>query len=114
MRIGDWSSDVCSSDLKSRKAVVDRHVPVKERGQILREIACTRWLTNEELVDILTNHEEFEFPLAKEAPRNPRSAFDVRSEERRVGKACVRTSRSRGSTDPKKQNRQHHKHTHKD
>src|SRR3546814_9827350 len=77
MRIGDWSSDVCSSDLKSRKAVVDRHVPVKERGQILREIACTRWLTNEELVDILTNHEEFEFPLAKEAPRNPRSAFDV-------------------------------------
>src|SRR3546814_2323954 len=61
MRISDWSSDVCSSDLSSR----ERH---KNIGNINRCLAML-----------------YKFPLS------------VRSEERRVGKECVSTCRSRWS-----------------
>src|SRR3546814_6527617 len=72
MRISDWSSDVCSSDLRE---------PWK--GQRKRRIVP--------------------------APREPcrvvdetqrPQGFDERSEERRVGKECVSTCRSRWSPYP--------------
>src|SRR3546814_5417829 len=62
MRISDWSSDVCSSDLRHRRGN-DRLVRYRDA------VLC---------------HPE----------GTPR-----RSEERRVGKACVSTCRSRRSTD---------------
>src|SRR3546814_4788705 len=60
MRISDWSSDVCSSDLNNRALTrATRHAPPLRRPDCLR---------------------------------NAR-----RSEERRVGKECVSTCRSRWS-----------------
>src|SRR3546814_1858831 len=77
MRISDWSSDVCSSDL--------------EAGRLRDEI---RRLENEELGLPEIEHK---------APRVGRSdagrpgTRKTRSEERRVGKECVSTCRSRWS-----------------
>src|SRR3546814_20679905 len=81
MRISDWSSDVCSSDLRfDPSADPDRHPP-STRGM-------QAW------------------PRAKPNPHRrlkllpPKAA--CRSEERRVGKECVSTCRSRWSAYPSK------------
>src|SRR3546814_4392450 len=78
VRIGDWSSDVCSSDLLHVEVAghsLDRHVRIQlERTPADREI----------LLRSLTQG-----PL--------QSALADRSEERRVGKECVSTCRSRWS-----------------
>src|SRR3546814_4768231 len=66
MRISDWSSDVCSSDL-----ITKRNAPVIPR---------------------VNNHQN---QRANRAPA--RMATPTRSEERRVGKECVSTCRSRWS-----------------
>src|SRR3546814_3549935 len=66
MRISDWSSDVCSSDLAER---VHR---ILEIGPARRQVGAARG----------TEGAAFGFP---------------RSEERRVGKECVSTCRSRWS-----------------
>src|SRR3546814_9272432 len=74
MRISDWSSDVCSSDL----------VTMRDGCRI----AVDLWLPQ---------------PLdgAAAAPeRVPTIAILTRSEERRVGKECVSTCRSRWSPYP--------------
>src|SRR3546814_20382626 len=73
MRISDWSSDVCSSDLQADAAAVDR-----------REAAVGA------AVAIVAHHEEMAFG------HHHRVAV-VRSEERRVGKECVSTCSSRWS-----------------
>src|SRR3546814_4277373 len=70
MRISDWSSDVCSSDL------ADRH----EVGRV------------EECSDL---HLMFERETSRLAHLAGEDCLLFRSEERRVGKACVRTCRSR-------------------
>src|SRR3546814_18122478 len=71
MRISDWSSDVCSSDLADRRHGL---VGGEEVGhQLLQDRA---------------------FQIFAH-PARPMAA--ARSEERRVGKACVRTCRSRWS-----------------
>src|SRR3546814_3116745 len=79
MRISDWSSDVCSSDLGG--AVV----------QLSRDGA---WLADISAMSDRT-------PCAKELSRAAIVAAQrhgvVRSEERRVGKECVSTCRSRWS-----------------
>src|SRR3546814_9276446 len=75
MRISDWSSDVCSSDLGSyvESANVDKRVK-NVRG-------CQFKAVNK--INRPEDHED-------ERPR-------WRSEERRVGKECVSTCRSRWS-----------------
>src|SRR3546814_986545 len=65
MRISDWSSDVCSSDLK-------RLITIRPQ-KALAAVIC-HW-----------------------EPPNLRSGAPTRSEERRVGKECVSTCRSRWS-----------------
>src|SRR3546814_6593318 len=80
MRISDWSSDVCSSDL--RKAVVthDRALQLLARKQVERA--------------------EADLAVKRHHPQDDRSAAAAqrsRSEERRVGKECVSTCRSRWS-----------------
>src|SRR3546814_13925046 len=69
MRISDWSSDVCSSDLRGL-AAAGRPQPADEGAVRHRE---------RHVVD-----------------RGERAEL-LRSEERRVGKACVSTCRSRWS-----------------
>src|SRR3546814_6195903 len=80
MRISDWSSDVCSSDLAfleeasdaAQEAVSDRFTDLeklREKVRLAVRRTATRW-----------------------TGKKP-----VRSEERRVGKECVSTCRSRWS-----------------
>src|SRR3546814_2344521 len=75
MRISDWSSDVCSSDLRARAA----------RDFATAETAYRALATNPD-IELRT---EARFRLAM--------MLADRSEERRVGKECVSTCRSRWS-----------------
>src|SRR3546814_7854120 len=70
MRISDWSSDVCSSDL----------VPVRSPH--------VRLTLAPDGIDILA---------LGVYRRSPQESAESRSEERRVGKECVSTCRSRWS-----------------
>src|SRR3546814_3879990 len=81
IRISNWSSDVCSSDLRRR--VVRRLRP----GDAL----------DGALAELLRMPGELPFQGIGEEGRNLRSAG--RSEERRVGKECVSTGSSRWSPD---------------
>src|SRR3546814_9928545 len=72
MRISDWSSDVCSSDLIAPAARSFRRTPLRNR--------C-----------LIHSHH---IPTAHMFGSDRRA---VRSEERRVGKECVSTCRSRWS-----------------
>src|SRR3546814_7431235 len=70
MRISDWSSDVCSSDLRWLRQSCSPPCPVVERARPYAAVlVSTRW-----------------------TGRRPQ-----RSEERRVGKECVSTCRCRWS-----------------
>src|SRR3546814_10363696 len=76
MRISDWSSDVCSSDLQDHENETKMHLAALSA----RPAACrlSRYLTPERGCACVA------------------AARDVvRSEERRVGKECVSTCRSR-------------------
>src|SRR3546814_6540947 len=77
MRISDWSSDVCSSDLDlgaHAEGEVDERLAVVAGGVLLR-----------------IGLEDGALGLARLRQRH------LRSEERRVGKECVSTCRSRWS-----------------
>src|SRR3546814_17681406 len=96
MRISDWSSDVCSSDLpQTQAAVFARHVRF---GQPLQQaITAPRWLLGRTWGSDSTNLKiESRFPDAVVAALCD-AGHDVatRSEERRVGKEWVGTGRSR-------------------
>src|SRR3546814_8723380 len=69
MRISDWSSDVCSSDLS---------------GVYRLQLEASAYLDHGISVSIVTMGDRARCPL-------------LRSEERRVGKECVSTCRSRWS-----------------
>src|SRR3546814_16319005 len=83
MRISDWSSDVCSSDLGEHSR--DRHSRPARRARP-RHGPQTVWIGLRSRSD--RGH------LAASATRMLRA---TRSEERRVGKECVSTCRSRWS-----------------
>src|SRR3546814_2047094 len=85
MRISDWSSEVCSSDLQhlavachNLRAAVDR-VDVRGADEAVGELAAR------------IVHDEIFLVHAR------RQLDDLRSEERRVGKECVSTCSSRWS-----------------
>src|SRR3546814_19945163 len=100
MRISDWSSDVCSSDLYFHEEVLDLQ-PEDVRNflvdtSILNELttsACAA-VTNSESARAMLDH-VFASGLFLNATDRERSCY--RSEERRVGKECVSTCRSRWS-----------------
>src|SRR3546814_2968260 len=84
MRISDWSSDVCSSDLLDSQSGI-------EVMALLDELA-----SQGHVVILITHDRE----VAARAKRiiEIRDGLIIRSEERRVGKECVSTCRSRWST----------------
>src|SRR3546814_11746366 len=86
MRISDWSSDVCSSDLGPQpQEVEDVGVAHDQGGRHALRIAHLRQLLCDRLARLL---------------RQRRALVQHRvdrSEERRVGKECVSTCRSRWS-----------------
>src|SRR3546814_1772412 len=92
MRISDWSSDVCSSDLQAqpRHAESDRDQTDQDRPQDSKPDSF-----GEGPQARLEMHSR---PPITRIPRRPRSRpARRRSEERRVGKECVSTCRSRWS-----------------
>src|SRR3546814_17325433 len=90
MRISDWSSDVCSSDLSDGS----RWRSTKPRSAR----RCTiRWEFRSDALD------------APVSDVSDRGCTLLRSEERRVGKECVSTCRSRWSPYHKK-TKIYHKH----
>src|SRR3546814_2227074 len=83
MRISDWSSDVCSSDLSVmtlRRTAPELNRPFRLAGLPL--LAGVAFIMSTELLYWA------KWPLTGEI---------IRSDERRVGKECVSTCRSRGS-----------------
>src|SRR3546814_3755348 len=82
LRISDWSSDVCSSDLARRALRTGRVVPRGARRRVGPRRACVRRAA------VLAAEPG---RLVECVPGGPRS------EERRVGKECVSTCRSRWS-----------------
>src|SRR3546814_21051028 len=116
MRISDWSSDVCSSDLQFRHRgnVVDQAYPlptapdIAPRRLAFRQLADTRrgW----KILRIQAHPAQGALEPARRHAFHSRRIDDIgdtalnpnglvvlgRSEERRVGKECVSTDRSRG------------------
>src|SRR3546814_21051524 len=99
MRISDWSSDVCSSDLQHvemrLKALGDEERRLERRfragaaiGQREDRLYRHRLLLHRVIVQLRTGP-----VMSRSAP----AANILRSEERRVGKACVSTCSSRWS-----------------
>src|SRR3546814_14315547 len=102
MRISDWSSDVCSSDLAAR---VLAQAPDSAGVQFVAGVAAmylgqlpaaAEHLQRATLLDPKRADYPAQLARALTAMRLPRE----RSEERRVGKECVSTCRSRWSTSP--------------
>src|SRR3546814_14958091 len=99
MRISDWSSDVCSSDLQHFVAVAENaglpivlyNVPSRTGCDLLPETTA-RLHTHRAIIGIKE---------AVSAAERIRALLPLRradrSEERRVGKECVSTCRSRWS-----------------
>src|SRR3546814_19090039 len=109
MRISDWSSDVCSSDLQRLQIN-----PVGGQGGA-QGIDCQMWADlvaeleqiGECFLHAIDRHvdalDQMLFDAVDEgAATKARNAQGRRSEERRVGKECVSTGRSRGSPCNKK------------
>src|SRR3546814_14496681 len=97
MRISDWSSDVCSSDLKTDAAInANGAQPVGWQVEINDQALRQACVAKREARHAETGADFKPCRRAAEAF----VTFDkqhVRSEERRVGKECVRTCRSRVS-----------------
>src|SRR3546814_16678433 len=106
MRISDWSSDVCSSDLAGRASVLVLGLTFKENVPDLR---------NTRVVDLVRGLQAYGHDVAVHDPladpaeakreygidllASPGGGYD-RTEERRVGKECVSKCRSRWSPYP--------------
>src|SRR3546814_11467876 len=93
MRISDWSSDVCSSDLRARRrryyALVDPR-SLHDRAQVSASVSSRSRYSS--------------WPRVT-------AGSSSRSEERRVGKECVSTCRSRWSPYHLKKNKTSYKIT---
>src|SRR3546814_14694512 len=93
MRISDWSSDVCSSDLLRVHALEGLGFAIAGDPVYGSGGARGRTLLHAERLVV---NRDVKPPIIAEAPR---------SEERRVGKECVRKCRSRWS--PEHSKKQH-------
>src|SRR3546814_7712420 len=80
MRISDWSSDVCSSDLRPSFGG-----------------SSTPWRRATPIGEAATRASSRRARAGATRPLWRSSSWSIRSEERRVGKECVSTCRSRWS-----------------
>src|SRR3546814_18945281 len=118
MRISDWSSDVCSSDLRDIKnhtlANLDFYLERYEE-KVIASGGQVHWAPTAEdavkaVLDICRRVDarvmtKGKSMISEEIALNQameRAGLDVveRSEERRVGKECVSTCRTRWAQDP--------------
>src|SRR3546814_12949232 len=96
MRISDWSSDVCSSDLTDPAEIDERERHQRHRRRHQREL-CDGY--SSPVLEKMVKRRHGQFTLTTRLPASL-TGFSKpgRSEERRVGKECVSTCRSRWST----------------
>src|SRR3546814_16864288 len=103
MRISDWSSDVCSSDLIGLARAAFLHA-----SDITRAAPEALALVDDEIKapppipsisELLHEGQEVVVQVLKDplGSKGARLTTQLRSEERRVGKECVSTCRSRWS-----------------
>src|SRR3546814_13200966 len=98
MRISDWSSDVCSSDLRGQERLRVVYIPrwyMASFQNVLHELLLA-FSQDDEIrrkLEACVTPADVQTALRSVA----RSHQVVRSEERRVGKECVSTCRSRWS-----------------
>src|SRR3546814_14932800 len=104
MRISDWSSDVCSFDLIERTAASARGIidgdgrnAVAEVSGAARELKVAIGEARLTIADIGRQTDAIGTRTLSTV-----NATMQRSDERRVGKECVSTSKYRGSPDHKK------------
>src|SRR3546814_1096250 len=102
MRISDWSSDVCSSDLALSNIFLDSLSMDVERMQRINDLLAQlpiNALKSQSLrpvsTFVVTPSQSLDEMALAHLEKMPRAAR--RSEERRGGKECVRTCRSRWS-----------------
>src|SRR3546814_3390390 len=98
MRISDWSSDVCSSDLYH--AFVEDGAAVEQRRATLRRDGETvlRWAFQDGVIEAPDAYRGQMLGRGFTAwAGTSLNTDDARSEERRGGKECVSTFRSRWS-----------------
>src|SRR3546814_9162769 len=95
MRISDWSSDVCSSDLElsDRLFLALRLVHRPTAPVTAASCAAKIWLQPIRA----KRSRRSKFSSSKHSPSAVACASAMRSEERRVGKECVSTCSSRWS-----------------
>src|SRR3546814_14306158 len=96
MRISDWSSDVCSSDLSELAAAEDRAALLRERLGASRVGLVHGRMKGPEKDNVMARFQAGEIGVLV-ATTVIEVGVDVpaRSEERRVGKECVSTCKSR-------------------
>src|SRR3546814_17421332 len=95
MRISDWSSDVCSSDLRN-VTLADGSVVTLNKNS---ELSYPRRFTGSSRTVSLQGEAFFDVETDREKPfvisvNDVEVEVTGRSEERRVGKECVSTCRS--------------------
>src|SRR3546814_15309342 len=98
MRISDWSSDVCSSDLKPNELAYNAARTLAEGGKIAFNplfLHGQTGLGKTHLMHAIANQVRAQDPRARVSYLSAEKF--MRSEERRVGKECVSTCRSRWS-----------------
>src|SRR3546814_14230338 len=103
MRISDWSSDVCSSDLDREHDTGDRRIERggntgRATGEDQAAPDTRRIVTPDEVRDRRADLYGRAFAADRcAAQQRDDGQYRLRSEERRVGKECVSTCRSRWS-----------------
>src|SRR3546814_16662067 len=96
MRISDWSSDVCSSDLPVRFTLGSQdRVATFDKSFSQTSL---NFVNQQDCADRLTIHIPAAAPSGGQGSGSDSRSLGLgRSEERRVGKECVSTCRSRWS-----------------
>src|SRR3546814_16875020 len=105
MRISDWSSDVCSSDLLLLQAIAAHQTGVVAAGKHQAIVRAQQEGHRHTAQGAVADNQSLlqgrgrgaGLAAARELPAQQLPCVTVRSEERRVGKECVSTCRSRWS-----------------
>src|SRR3546814_14605818 len=98
MRISDWSSDVCSSDLNEALGFNVGNAPL--RNQLARQVNTFQTKEQQRMLRAFQpNYDALQQQIGQNALSYSQGQLPsaVRSEERRVGKECVSTCRYRWS-----------------
>src|SRR3546814_18918705 len=112
MRISDWSSDVCSSDLSGGRSGAPRGVPLRQSAAPPRQCQRSHHWSCRPPGGPGPRSSPILSQVIRARVRHNRPCYQRRlrrSEERRVGKVCVSTCRSRWSPEHLKKKKKNKK-----